>query len=99
MEVIYQGNVATDGSTKITCTTTSMTIKELIINNIDNSYTITFNRFMTGPGIHLIPIYEFALDAGDTVRDTEGYILRKGNYIQLITNVVGTTYYINTIEE
>jgi hypothetical protein len=98
MEVIYQGHVATDGSTKITCTTTSLVINEIIINNPDNNYNITMNRYMTGDGIHLIPIYEFALDLGDTVRDTEGYTLKKSNYLQLITNVIGTTYYISAIE-
>ena len=98
MEIIFQGNVATDGSTKITCTSTSMVVNEIIINNIDNNYNITMSRFMTGEGIHLIPIYEFALDLGDTVRDTEGYTLRKGNYLQLITNVIGTTYYISATE-
>jgi hypothetical protein len=56
------------------------------------------NRFMTGEGIHLIPIYEFALDLGDTVRDTEGYTLNQGNFLQLITNVTGTTYYISATE-
>jgi len=98
MEVIYQGHVALDGSTKIICTASSMVINEIIINNIDNNYNITLSRFMTGPGIHEVPIYEFALDLGDTIRDTEGYTLRKDNYLQLITNVVGTTYYISTIE-
>jgi hypothetical protein len=98
MEVIYQGNVATDGSTQIVCTATSMVVNEIIINNTDNNYNIIMNRFMTGEGIHLIPIYEFALDLGDTVRDTEGYLLRKGNYLQLITNIIGTTYYISATE-
>jgi hypothetical protein len=98
MEVIFQGHVATDGSTRITCTTTSLVVNEIIINNPDNNYNITMSRYMTGPGIHEVPIYEFALDLGDTVRDTEGYTLRKGNYLQLITNVTGTTYYISAIE-
>jgi hypothetical protein len=98
MNIVFQGNVATDGSTKITCTTTSLVINEIIINNTDNNYNITINRFMTGEGIHLIPIYEFALDLGDTVRDTEGYTLNQGNFLQLITNVTGTTYYISATE-
>ena len=76
-----------------------MVINEIIINNIDNNYNIVLNRYMTGDGIHLIPIYEFVLDLGDTVRDTEGYILKKDNYLQLITNVIGTTYYISATEQ
>jgi hypothetical protein len=94
MDVIFQGNIATDGSTKITCTTTSLIIDTIIINNIDAAYVFIMNRYMTGPGIHEIPIYDFTLDAGDTIRDTDMYILFKGNYLQLISDVPGTTYYI-----
>lgn len=99
MEVIYQGNVATDCSTKITCTTTSLTITNIIINNIDSNYVFNLNRFMSGPGIHKIPIYELSLDAGDSIRDTESYVLFKGDYIQLISDVPGTTYYIKATKE
>jgi len=54
---------------------------------------------MTGPGIHKIPIYELSLDAGDSIRDTESYILFEGDYIQLISDVAGTTYYIRATQE
>jgi hypothetical protein len=96
MEIVYQGNVATDGSTRITCTTTSLTINSIIINNLDSNYVFNFNRFETGPGIHLIPIYELSLDAGDSIRDTESYTLSQGDYIQFISNVPGTTFYVKT---
>ena len=99
MEVIYQGNVAIDCSTRITCTTTSLTITSIIINNLDSNYLFNLNRFMSGPGIHKIPIYELSLDAGDSIRDTESYILFKDDYIQLISDVPGTTYYIRAIQE
>lgn len=98
MEVIYQGHVATDGSTKITCTTTSLVINSIIINNIDNNYVFNLNRYMTGPGIHEIPIYEFTLDAGDSIRDLETYSLDNGNYLQLISSVVGTTFYVSATQ-
>lgn len=99
MDVIYQGRIETDGSTKITCTTTSLTINTIIINNLDSNYVLNFNRFETGPGIHVIPIYELSLDAGDSIRDTESYMLSNGDYIQLISNVLGTTYYIRATQE
>ena len=35
MEVIYQGRVATDGSTRITCTSTSLLINVMIINGLN----------------------------------------------------------------
>ncbi len=99
MNVIYQGKVALDGSTKIICTTTSLTITTIIINNLDSNYVLNFNRFENGPGIHVVPIYELSLDAGDSIRDTEEYILGKDDYIQLISDVPDTTYYIKAIIE
>lgn len=99
MEVIYQGRVETDGSTKITCTTTSLTITNIVINNLDSNYILNFNRFSTAPGIHAIPIYELSLDAGDSIRDTESYVLHTNDYIQLISDVPGTTYYIKATQE
>ena len=99
MEVIYQGRVETDGSTKITCTTSSLTINTIVINNLDSNYIFNLNRFGTGPGIHIIPIYELSLDAGDSIRDTESYVLYKNDYIQFISDVPGTTYYIKATQE
>ena len=98
MNIIFQGNVATDGSTKITCTTTSLIIDSIIINNLDANYTFNLSRFMTGPGIHEVPIYEFQLDAGDSIRDLETYSLANGNYLQLISDVPGTTFYISATQ-
>jgi hypothetical protein len=98
MTVIFQGHVATDGSTKIICTSTSLVINSIIINNLDSAYVFNLNRFMIGPGIHEIPIYEFTLDAGDSIRDLETYSLENGNYLQLISDVPGTTFYISATQ-
>jgi len=98
MNIIFQGHVATDGSTKIVCTTTSLVINSIIINNLDANYVFNLNRYMTGPGIHEVPIYEFTLDAGDSIRDLETYSLENGNYLQLISNVIGTTFYISATQ-
>lgn len=98
MEIIYQGHVATDGSTKIVCTTTSLVINSIIINNLDSNYVFNLNRYMTGPGIHEVPIYEFTLDQGDSIRDLETYSLNNGNYLQLISDVIGTTFYISATQ-
>jgi hypothetical protein len=99
MEVIYQGRVETDGSTRITCTTTSLNITNIIINNLTSNYVFNLNRFMTGVGIHNIPIYELSLNAGDSIQDTQSHILFKDNYLQLISDVAGTTYYIRATQE
>lgn len=98
MNKIFQGIVALDGSTKIICTGSSLVIDTIIINNKDSNYIIEVSKFMPGVGIHEVPIYKFTLDAGDTVRDTDKYILSTEGFIQLITNVQGTTYYINATE-
>lgn len=93
--VTYQGIVSTTGSTKIICTGLSLTIHNIIITNSTSSYVLTFNRFVYDPiVVSLIPIYELTLDGGDTIIDTEEYVLNNGDYIQLISNVPGTTYSI-----
>ena len=95
MNVVYQGKIALDCSTKIVCTTTSMEISLIVINNINSNYTLTVNRFETGPGIHEVPIYRFDLDAGDSVRDTTIYTLSQGDYLRLESTQLDTTYYIS----
>lgn len=95
MKVVFQGNVATDGSTKIFCTTTSLNITNIIINNFSSNYIFTFNRFKNDEPLVTVPIYELSLDAGDSIRDTQSYILYTFNYIQFISDVPGTTYYIS----
>jgi hypothetical protein len=75
-----------------------LTINSIVINNLDSNYIFNFNRFGTGPGIHIIPIYALSLDAGDSIRDTESYTLNQGDYIQFISSVPGTTFYINATQ-
>ena len=99
MEVIYQGDVATDGSTKIFCTTSSLTITNIIILNTDSNYVFNLNKFKGDASLPTVPIYELYLNAGDVIRDSDSYILFTFDYIQLISNVPGTTYYIRATRE
>jgi hypothetical protein len=100
MEVIYQGDVATDGSTKIFCTTTSLTITNIVINNLGSNYVFNLNRTNNNSSLVTVPIYELSLDMGDSIRDTNAYILYNSDYIQFISDVAGTTYYIKaTLEQ
>jgi hypothetical protein len=93
--VTFQGVVATDGSTKITCTTSTLTVDSIIVTNNSANYVLTYNRCSIDlPTITIVPIYELTLDSGDTVTDTEQYVLNTGEYIQLISDVAGTTYSI-----
>ena len=93
MNVIFQGTLdGSCGGTRITCTTTSLTIDDISINN-SLAYTFTLNRFTSGQGSVLI--YTFNLDAGDNVRDSGTYVLGKNDYLELISNVPGTTFYVS----
>lgn len=96
MYTVYQGNIATDGSTKILCTNPSMTINNIVITNPSTPCHLAVSRFMAGNGIHEVPLYNFELNDGDVVTDETLYFLIQGNYIQLISDVPGTSYYITT---
>ena len=100
MEVIYQGDVATDGSTRILCTTTSLTITNIVINNLGSNYVFNLNRINNNSSLVTVPIYELSLDMGDSIQDTNIYTLYNSDYIQLISDVPGTTYYVKaTLEQ
>jgi hypothetical protein len=99
INVIYQGKVDIVDGTRIVCTTNKLSITSIVINNLDSNYTFTLNRFETGPGIHSVPMYRFELDAGDSIRDNEGYILSKGDYLELLSDAIDTTFYISGTQE
>jgi hypothetical protein len=44
-------------------------------------------------------MYRFELDAGDSIRDNEGYILSKGDYLELLSDAIDTTFYISATQE
>ena len=99
MEVVFEGSVATDGSTKIICTNSTLTIHSVTINNITSIYTFTLNRLLSASSTFPSLVYNFDLDLGDSIRDTTQYDLITGNCLQLISDVAGTTYYINATQE
>jgi hypothetical protein len=92
-EVTFQGNVALDGSTRIICSTDKLIINSIIINNLLNDYTFTFNQYIEGKDLPEVTIYEFNLKTGDTIRDEGEYFLTPKNYLKFISDVAGTTYY------
>jgi hypothetical protein len=93
MSTVYQGTIATDGSTKIPCTSGTLMITSIIINNPTIPYTITVNRLLNTT--QSILLYEFQLDAGDSIRDSTSYSINVGNSIQIISDVPGSTYVIS----
>jgi hypothetical protein len=98
METIYQGQIATNGSTTIVCTTGRLVVNTIIINNLANDYHIILYKHIGIPEAQVVPIYRFDLDAGDSIRDTESYTLFPGNYLQITTNVIGGTYYVSATQ-
>jgi len=98
MEVIYQGNVALDGSTRIISNIGTLVINTIIINNPISNYVFTLNRYMTASGISQVLLYTFELNAEETLRDTQTYTLNLNNFIELISDVPGTTFYISATE-
>ena len=87
---IIQGEIALDGSTKIVATSSAIIITSIIINNLSEDYSFILYRGNN----NIVPLYRFDLDAGDTIRDSEEYVLNPGEYLKLVTNVANTTYYV-----
>lgn len=102
-KIFYQGEVEVNGSTKIVCTTTKLIILNIVINNLTSPYTFTLNRYLQKVDIEEknnlqeVPLYKLSLEEGDSIRDNTEYILETGDYIQLISDVPGTVFYINTM--
>jgi len=92
----YYGTVATNGSTKITCTAGTLNIVKIGVSNTVSDFTITAKIFIQKPfsQVDEVPVYTFNLDMGDNLRDSEQYMLNIGDYLQLVTNVANTKYQI-----
>lgn len=98
MNVTFQGNVAINGTTKIFCSSESLSINNIVINNLTNvAYNVTVNIISVANNIKTT-LYTFDLDAGDTLRDNTLYVLNTEDYIQIISDVPGTTFYIGATQ-
>jgi elongation factor G len=80
MANIYQGEIATDGSTNIVATKISTFVTTIIITNITDPYSFTLYRVSKLDTKNPIALYQFTLDAGDTIRDSQSYILNEGDW-------------------
>lgn len=98
MNIILQGDVDAVNGTKIVCTTFQLSISSIVINNLGSNYMFTLNRVNSEPGSVAVPVYQFDLQTGDSIRDNEGYILSTGDYLELTSDVTGTTFYISAIQ-
>jgi hypothetical protein len=103
-KIFYQGEVQVNGSTKIVCTTNRLIILNIVINNLTSPYTFTLNRYTQKVDVNQknslkeVPLYKLLLEEGDSIRDNTEYILETGDYIQLISDVPDTVFYINAIQ-
>lgn len=93
-QLVFQGEIALDGSTKITSQGDKLIIDYIVVTNITGDYVFSLVKHMQGTLFPDVTIYEFALEQGDVVRDDERYVLNKGNYIQLNSDIAGTTYHV-----
>ncbi len=96
-EVTYQGEIALDGSTKIISTGTRLTVESISITNSTGDYVFTLRRYLEDEVLQDALVYELTLEEGDTVKDTYRYILDKGNYIQLLSDIAGSIYHVTAI--
>lgn len=94
MNTVYQGDIAIGGTTRIECKSSSLSISSIIIANATNAYTITATIYTGYSDTKETPLYQFSLDLGDSVRDSNVYILTNGGYLILDTDATGGTYYI-----
>jgi hypothetical protein len=97
MANVQQGEIALNNSTVIVVTNETMAVTSIIINNLTTPYTFTLYRVSVLDIKNPVPMYQFTLDAGDTIRDSKTYILDKGDYLILETDVAGTTFYVTTV--
>ena len=94
--MIYQGQVAIDGSTRILCTVDTSIINFISVTNTEGAYTFGLKRYRSKGVINTVTLYELELESGDVVKDTYEYYLYKGDYLQLLSDVEGTNYYIKS---
>lgn len=97
MANVYQGEIDVEDGVSIIAVENSMVVTSIIINNLSSDYSFTLYRVSSETPLISIPIYNFLLESGDTIRDSYTYSLDKGDYLKLVTNIEGTTYYITTV--
>lgn len=94
MDITYQGKIGIKGL-KLECTSLNLAINTIVVNNLTGDYKFTLKKFEAKPqGAVSLPIYEFLLDEGDLLVDDSIYALKKGDYLELLSDIADTTYYI-----
>jgi len=63
-----------------------------------NAYVVTLERYSRATGT-LLSMYELTLDAGDQIVDTTPYTLSTGDYLKATSNITGTNYFIEGVDQ
>ena len=97
-EIIEQGELSVLGTTLAKGTTASLSTKITTMRFYNPlAYVLTIERYDALTATSEV-LYEFNLDAGDTVSDTLVYGLKAGDKITAYSDIPGTTYYIYGID-
>lgn len=74
----------------------SIQVSKLIFNNVIVPYKIWLYKYNSSSGSDITLIYTFELAAGDSVVDTNTYLLNTKDYLLAKTNVTNTTFIIES---
>lgn len=98
VETIYQGIISLGGATKIRCTSDSMVITSISINNSTADHVFSLSRYSPTSTPTLVELYKFDLEEGDLLKDTDEYKLIRGEYLQLDSDITDTVYCVQAIK-
>lgn len=93
-EVALQGTLSTSGTVLFTVPLNfSVKISSMRYTNPTTNYVITFKKYSAVESA-LIEVYTLNLNAGDILLDDFIYYCTPGEYLEVTSDVVGTTYYV-----
>lgn len=96
MALTNQGIVSVTGTVIAKAKGSSIRVDKIIINNTTVPYTISLYKYNHNSGSDLVLIYKYDLDAGDSVVDTDGYLLNPEDYIKAFSSVANTTFIVES---
>jgi hypothetical protein len=95
--LILQGQLVVGSN--IVYTAGDITLSQVLAIKYYNSaaYDVELKKYQSST-TSTITFYNLSLAAGDSVSDNFVYILQKNDYLEIISSVPGTDYYLNILE-
>ncbi len=95
VEIIKQGQVDITGTILYTGTSSTLSTTKISQLKFYNPlpYVLTLQRY-DAASASTETLYEFTLDAGDSVNDTALYALNVGDQLIVYSSIPGTSFYI-----